>query len=61
MSVVMKLVCIAFSCLKVRVCCCTVGYAVAWFSIIWVHSCMVFYYLGMQLHGFLLSGYTVAG
>ncbi len=40
--------------------CCIVGYAVAWFSITWVHSCMVFYYLNTQLHGFLLLGYAVA-
>ncbi len=58
-SVVMTLFCIAFSCLKVRVCSCKVGYAVTRFSITWVRSYTVFYYLGTQLHGFLLPGCAV--
>ncbi len=41
-AVVMPSFCIAFSCLKVGICNCTV---------IWIRSCMAFYYLDAQLYG----------
>ncbi len=46
----MTLFCIAFSCLKVKVHSCTVGYEVARFSNTWECSCMIFHYPGNQLH-----------